>query len=119
MLLDDFENALKKLEADKMLMAYGDNSVVINNLLAIINNVQGLSNTLKGDRYSDFFKMSITAKNAELERIIVTNGLMRLNERGIPISFDMNMYGGYGYPAQGYGQQPYGGGVPQNFGPSQ
>lgn len=89
MLLKDFEDTLKNIENDKMLMSYGNNQEVVNNILSIVNMVQSAQSLLKMDRTPDMFSMSLTSKFMELENLIVTLGYQRLMERGINVQSGM------------------------------
>lgn len=83
MLLKDFEDTLKNIENDRMLMSYGDNQNVVSSILSVVNLVQSLSSFIKSDRVSDMFTFNISSKVMELENIIVMYGNQRLLERGI------------------------------------
>lgn len=85
MLLKDFEDTLKNIENDRMLMSYGDNSSVVNNILSIVNMTQSLSNVIKADRMNDMLSFNLSNKLMEIENIVVMYGYQRLSERGINV----------------------------------
>lgn len=91
MLIKDLENALKNIENDSMLMSYGDNLIVVNNILSIINIIQTLSSIIKGDRNNSMLKMSLQAKVMELENIVLTQGVQLLMERGINVGIGQSV----------------------------
>lgn len=89
MLLKDFEDTLKNIEQDRMLMSYGNNQETVNSILSIVNMVQSAQNLVRTDRSNDMFSMSVSSKLMELENVIVTLGYQRLMERGINVGANM------------------------------
>lgn len=92
MLLKNFEDMLKNIESDKMLMSYGDNPYIVNSILSVVNMVQSLSNAIKSDRVSDMFSFTISNKILELESLVVMHGQQRLMERGINVQGNMQYF---------------------------
>lgn len=85
MLLKEFEDVLKNIEADSVLMSYGNNKETINSILSIVNLIQSASTVISTDRGNDMFTNIISNKILELEGIVVAQGCQRLQERGINI----------------------------------
>lgn len=83
MSLKNFEDTLKNIENDKMLMSYGENQNVINNILSVVNLVQTLETVIRSDRSPDSFTINISNKVMELGQIVVAYGNQRLMEKGI------------------------------------
>ncbi len=86
MLLKDFEETLKNISNDNMIMLYGDNMIVINNLLSITNIVDTLMTLVRNDRSNSMLRMNLSQKLGEIESILVNQGAHMLAERGINIS---------------------------------
>ena len=83
MMLNEFDNMLKNLANDRMLMSYGNNLTVVNNLISVVNYVHGLSGIIQTDRMNDMFAMSLGSKMMELENIVVMLGTQRLMACGL------------------------------------
>ncbi len=88
-MLKDFEDTLKNIENDRMLMSYGNNQETVNNILSIVNIVQSAQSLIKMDRMPDMFSMSVSGKLMELENLVITLGYQRLMERGINVQPNM------------------------------
>ena len=82
-MLNDFENMLRNLVNDKMLMSYGDNQMVVNSILSIVNMIQSISSIMQSDRVNDMFTLNVSNKIMELEGIVTMYGSQRLMSRGI------------------------------------
>jgi len=83
MLLKEFEDILRNIEADRALMSYGTNQETVNSILSIVNLLQSALNVISLDRGNDMFTNTIANKLLELEEIVVSQGSQRLYERGI------------------------------------
>ncbi|MDD2226996.1 MAG: hypothetical protein PHH71_00220 [Clostridia bacterium] len=83
MLLREFEDILRNIEADRSLMSYGTNKETVNSILSIVNLLQSALNVVSLDRSNDMFTNIIANKLLELEEIVVSQGSQRLFEHGI------------------------------------
>jgi len=137
MLLKDFENALKNIENDKMIMSYGNNQSVVSGVLSVVSLVDQVSSLVRADRINDMFSYNMANKVSELEQMVINLGMQRLMNSGINVTgivqginpymgqSGMGMYGG-GYNPMMFNpmQQPMYNGImpesaPQGYAPMQ
>ena len=89
MILGSFDNMLKQLAFDKTQMSNMGYFNVVNDLMAVVGSVQNLAHAVNNDKTNDMLKMNCMRILSELESVISTFGMQRINA---------NTMGGQGMP---------------------
>ncbi|MCL2539895.1 MAG: hypothetical protein FWE53_00465 [Firmicutes bacterium] len=90
-MLNDFENMLRNIENDRMMMSFGDNLAVVNSIRSIVSMVQSLGSFIRNDKVNDMFTFNVANKIMELESIVAMYGQQRITERGLHKSVGYGM----------------------------